>query len=410
MRRLLSVFLLAVLVFPGLVFAQAPTVEPFPDVPEDHPNYFATLYLKGEGVVEGYEDGTFRPEDRINRAEFTKIVIESVFEDGEILGCDPSTLDFSDVNEGDWFETYVCLAKENGVIDGYADGTFRPYDEINYAESSKILSESFDLEAGLAEQVWYEDYVTAMGEVRSIPVTIETFHHLITRGEMAEMVYRLANNVVNKTSHTYESLAADFDWFAPRRWEGSVHYHELKYFGDEDSYRDTDVTYEFLLEQNDQGEMYLLEMTGQGTQEEKMFQEGRLHSYYSTALTYEDTFYDEPYVQGYLFGDGSYSFGVAPYYFDSYVDKTYYNPDGSVDRVDPNHYVSFLGAGMSGNWECEVSDFSNHLVETGISECLTDFETALDGLLEFSFESRRYGGDPLQDGVIYEKEWEVRAL
>ncbi len=48
----------------------------FSDVPDDHPYIKAIEYLQNNDIVQGYEDGTFRPEQTINRAEFTKVLLE----------------------------------------------------------------------------------------------------------------------------------------------------------------------------------------------------------------------------------------------------------------------------------------------------------------------------------------------
>ena len=47
----------------------------FPDVSQSHKNHDAIIYLYQEGVINGYPDGTFKPENTLNRAELLKILV-----------------------------------------------------------------------------------------------------------------------------------------------------------------------------------------------------------------------------------------------------------------------------------------------------------------------------------------------
>jgi hypothetical protein len=98
--------------------------------------------LKERGVVEGYADGTFRERNSINRAEFLKIVLGSRLSvSGQSLGKGQNC--FKDVEADDWFAPWVCMAKTEGIVSGYEDGTYKPDQEINFVEASKILSLAF---------------------------------------------------------------------------------------------------------------------------------------------------------------------------------------------------------------------------------------------------------------------------
>lgn len=110
----------------------------FPDVRASRPGYDAIMSLYEDGVINGYPDGTFRPNGSINRAELLKILMLG-FHDQQILG---ETDCFADVGE-EWFAPYVCAAKRLGWIGGYPDGTFRPAQNVNRAEAIKIVTEAF---------------------------------------------------------------------------------------------------------------------------------------------------------------------------------------------------------------------------------------------------------------------------
>lgn len=113
-------------------------------------------YLTERGFVQGYPDDTFRPQARINRAEFTKIVIAARFELQEYVGFTASC--FSDVPANQWFTPSICFAKSRGIIGGNPDGTFRPGNFVNQAEALKILLLTFEQKLEPVRGVWYQQY------------------------------------------------------------------------------------------------------------------------------------------------------------------------------------------------------------------------------------------------------------
>jgi len=184
----------------------------FSDVQSSHDNFEAINHIQNEGIISGYSDGTYKPDKTINRAEFTKIVIGAKFDEATINGCieqnvspQMNTIFFPDVVRSDWFAPYICVAKMNNIIKGYSDGTFKPNNEINFSEAAKIISVTFGLQEVTADP-WYKPYVENLAEDKAIPTSIITFSEFITRGEMAEMIYRLIANVTNKESWTYSEI------------------------------------------------------------------------------------------------------------------------------------------------------------------------------------------------------------
>ena len=107
----------------------------YTDVARDAWYNNAISTLSNLGIIDGYEDGSFRPNSPITRAEFTKIAV-SFFEyaDIEYEGT------FSDVAEGRWYTQFVAAAVEMGLIEGYPDGTFRPEASITRAEACTIVN------------------------------------------------------------------------------------------------------------------------------------------------------------------------------------------------------------------------------------------------------------------------------
>lgn len=170
----------------------SPAQAEFSDVNENTMYHGAIEYLVEKDIINGYQDGTFKPEGTLNRAELLKILIEATV-DTELDTSQHQNC-FPDVRD-EWFAKYVCYAKEQGVVNGYQDGMFRPEQTISFVEVAKIIVSAMDLEVGEATDVWFENYVKALTENKRVPRTITSFDHLLQRGEMAEIVWREVKHV-----------------------------------------------------------------------------------------------------------------------------------------------------------------------------------------------------------------------
>ncbi|MFQ7293382.1 MAG: S-layer homology domain-containing protein, partial [Monoglobales bacterium] len=92
----------------------------------------------------GYEDGTFRPEGNITRAEAAAIFARNIAElkDESISG---RTTSFDDVESGMWYTSYIAYLEKYDIINGYEDGTFRPDAEITRAEFVAMAERAYSL-------------------------------------------------------------------------------------------------------------------------------------------------------------------------------------------------------------------------------------------------------------------------
>lgn len=195
-----------------LLLGTTPAYASFSDVPSNHPNADAIAYVQAQGIVSGYPDGTFRPDAKINRAEFVKIIVLSRYADMEALTTimDSDVIRFPDIQPGSWYEDFAYFARFKQIIEGYPDGTFRGSNLINFAEAAKIivktmLGNDVALEKSHTE-TWYAEYVFQLTSNNAVPVSIRSVDQQITRGEMAEMMYRLKADVFGKPSQTYDAL------------------------------------------------------------------------------------------------------------------------------------------------------------------------------------------------------------
>ncbi len=254
--------------FALLLMPIAFAAEDFTDVLASHTYFTAIDYVKAEGIVEGYDDGTYGPSKEINRAEFTKIIIEATYDDSEIDNC-VSSKSFSDLKITDWYEKYVCVAANNGIIDGYDDGTFKGGNEINFVEAAKIIIIGFDLNFEEGEQ-WYEGYVNVLQDNNFIPSAITALDKQITRGEMAEMIWRISEDVTDESSAILitEPIipdSSDYPGWVTFDADGFAFYHPGWYIGTKWGYDTLSPEYDFIFGDKDGVDAYVHAYTKTGS-------------------------------------------------------------------------------------------------------------------------------------------------
>jgi len=160
--------------------------------------------LKSRGIINGYPDGTFKPDQFVNRAEALKLILGAVkveIPTDAAMGL----AGFSDVDGGQWYAPYLRKALSMGVVEGYPDGTFRPAQTVNLVENLKILikAENIDL-SGVTDLYinpyhdveywgWYTPYLAYAGKKNLIVADAKGNIYPdqgMTRGKLAEVLYK----------------------------------------------------------------------------------------------------------------------------------------------------------------------------------------------------------------------------
>ena len=144
----------------------------------------AVTLLNALGIINGYPDGTFRPENSITRAEFTVIANKLAK-----LKLEAMTGVFTDC-ELHWGQQYAETAAKNGIVSGYPDGTFRPDNPVTYQEGVTILlnMKGYKKEVNNSVAGWPYNYLNKakdVGLLRSIDA--ETYSLPANRGDVAIM-------------------------------------------------------------------------------------------------------------------------------------------------------------------------------------------------------------------------------
>jgi uncharacterized protein YkwD len=170
----------------------------FSDMPPENRYSTAVDYLSSAGIVNGYPDGTFRPEKTVNRAEFLKLVLESAGITNDIT----VSSGFRDIDESAWYAGYVRKALKEGWVQGYPDKTFRPENGITKAEGLKMIGEvqNWQLQEKISippfsdtpADAWFTPYVDYAKTKNFLEDTGRFFipELILTRGATAEILFR----------------------------------------------------------------------------------------------------------------------------------------------------------------------------------------------------------------------------
>ncbi|MEK7672740.1 MAG: S-layer homology domain-containing protein [Patescibacteria group bacterium] len=173
----------------------------FTDIKPSDDLCVAADYVQQKGLFNGYSDGTFRLDQKINRAEFLKVIFTAFPQEVSNSGSSP----FKDVANDVWYSSYVKTANTLGIISGYPDGSFKPVQTVSKIEAYKILliTAKADLNTEVSipysdtpiqeSTKWYLPYVFyAKNYDLNIGGTAEIFDpaKAMTRGQIAELIYK----------------------------------------------------------------------------------------------------------------------------------------------------------------------------------------------------------------------------
>ncbi|MCH5213112.1 MAG: S-layer homology domain-containing protein [Oscillospiraceae bacterium] len=131
MKKLISTLIAA-----AITAGAIPAFASFNDVSEWDSSYSAITELEVLNIVDGDDDGNFRPKENLTRAEFVKLIVAAWGEDD--LAQSLNKTRFKDC-EGHWATGYIERCTAVGFIDGYNDEEFGPDDPVTYAQAMKML-------------------------------------------------------------------------------------------------------------------------------------------------------------------------------------------------------------------------------------------------------------------------------
>lgn len=154
------------------------------------------------GFVSGYEDGTFKPDRTITRAEFSKLMNSALHTDKK------ATLSFTDVGNKEWFYKEIQKSVASGFFSGYENNTFRPNNPIKREEVAKVVSSAITIGEAEGEgatlltdyvsiQEWAKSSVNAVynkGYILGYPEGVYRPEKALTRAEAVKIIYEIIDN------------------------------------------------------------------------------------------------------------------------------------------------------------------------------------------------------------------------
>lgn len=203
---------------PNATQAEEVKVPTFSDVKNTSTNhlYQPVTDLASRGIITGYEDGTFKPYQSINRMHAAKIMALALDLNLDIDKVkDPG---FTDINKDHPYYVHIAALVEAGVIKGYKDNTFGPNNTLTRAQMSKMVTLGFDFDqvtlaenpftdiskdkevAGFVQTLYSNEITTG--------TTATTFspYANVTRGQMASFIFRSEKEIGNIAAEDFGQL------------------------------------------------------------------------------------------------------------------------------------------------------------------------------------------------------------
>lgn len=183
----------------------------FSDVKPSHQFYDAIQSLSERGIINGFQDGTFKPGQNLTRGQAAKII-------AGVLKLDIKNVtnpNFKDIPASHQYYGAIAALKQAGIIDGYEDGTFRQGANIQRNHVAKIIANALNLKAENVDSLPFTDvrtdYKEAIAALFENNVTTGKTATLfdgssnVTRGQMAAFITR-AETVVNQMPEPAQSV------------------------------------------------------------------------------------------------------------------------------------------------------------------------------------------------------------
>ena len=166
----------------------------------------AAKALHGYGVLTGYEDGTFKPNNNITRAEFATVIIRALGleDEAQLL---KGTTKFADVNAdatNAWATGYINLAEQMGIVQGYPGGTFNAKGNVTNAEALTMQLRALGYDLSGTGAFWF---LPVLVKAQELGVgTTETPNSAAIRGKVAQYVFNGLDVVIVGKGQSMRSI------------------------------------------------------------------------------------------------------------------------------------------------------------------------------------------------------------
>ena len=142
------------------------------------------------GIVNGYEDGTYKPEKEVTRAEMAKLLVVAI---GMDTAADlyKGTTRFTDIAANHWATGFINIAVDKGIINGYPDGTFAPDAPVKYSEAITMVVRALGYKTMVEDfGTWPINYIAKAQDLKILKdVEYKDYTHNATRGNTALLLW-----------------------------------------------------------------------------------------------------------------------------------------------------------------------------------------------------------------------------
>ncbi|WP_313163241.1 S-layer homology domain-containing protein [Sedimentibacter sp.] len=194
MKKVLSLVLVIAMVLSSMSFAFAAKFEDVADT--DYAEAIDTLFALG--VITGYEDGTYRPDNKVTRAEMAKLMVELLGYGDLVAGSKSNFVD----TQGHWADQWIALAAGRGIVIGTGDGKFNPDGIVTYDQVLTMLVRGLgytDSSNELKNMTWPTNFKVKAAEL-NITKNVDMRTAEADRGGVAQAMYNALDQQLVKVN------------------------------------------------------------------------------------------------------------------------------------------------------------------------------------------------------------------
>ncbi len=220
-KRIIATILIAVLtlvsasgvVFAEIDYSQWNSQAGYPSDVIGTPLLTSVKYLIDKGILTGYEDGTFKPENQITRAEVAVAVAKATNRIGNLEAMAAKNI-FLDLSGYDWANGYINALVDAGIVKGVSATAYAPGKNISYAELITVLVRMNSSAASAVDGsgTWPDNYIQYVQMYNYLgDVTVSDWSAPATRGDTAKLLYRFMPKSTKKTTKKTTTSAISLD-------------------------------------------------------------------------------------------------------------------------------------------------------------------------------------------------------
>ncbi len=191
--RFLAVLFALTVVFASLLCVSAAK---YPDI-EGNKHFEAIDTLSTLGILSGYSDGNFMPDELVQRDEMAKIIFVTAT---TLYDAGKGNVDFPDVSDLNWASGFISWCHTKDIVNGYEDGSFRPENNITYDEALKMTCAMLGY-TDFNSDMWPADVRTVALKQLNLGEKLEDLagEAQITRAQAAQIIFNALYQTMNIT-------------------------------------------------------------------------------------------------------------------------------------------------------------------------------------------------------------------